>query len=197
MTDSPPSSSIDDTHRNPAESENTMLTNALIVNGLVLFAVLEADLGPARKLSRFRMLRPLLLSATIVPMFLEAVATHGTGFALEIGGGVAGVLLGLTAASLMSIRREPTTGRVVTRAGAAYAALWTAVIAARSCFSIGAVHWFNHPLATWMINHQVTGAAITDTLIVMAVAMTLARTLSLAARANQIRRLAPVAPIAV
>jgi hypothetical protein len=173
-----------------------MLTNALIINGLVLFAVLEADLGPARKLSRFRLLRPLLLSASIVPMFLEAIATHGTGLALEIGGGVAGILLGLTAASLMHIRREPATGRLVTRAGAAYAALWVAVIAARSCFSIGAVHWFSQPLATWMVNHQVTGAAITDTLIIMAVAMTVARTVSLAVRANQTRSHPAIAPSA-
>jgi len=173
-----------------------MLTNALIINGLVLFAVLEADLGPTRKLSRFRLLRPLLLSASIVPMFLEAIATHGTGLALEITGGVAGVLLGLTAASLISIRRQPQTGRLVTRAGTAYAALWIAVIAARSCFSIGAVHWFNHPLATWMTNHQVTGAAITDTLIIMAVAMTVARTASLAVRANQTRSHPAIAPSA-
>jgi hypothetical protein len=172
-----------------------MLTKALIVNGLVLFAVLEADLGPARKLSRFRLLRPLLLSASIVPMFLVALATHGTGLALEIAGGVVGVLLGLTAARMMTVRREPATGRLVTRAGAAYAALWIAVIAARSLFSIGAVHWFNHPLATWMANHQVTGAAITDTLIIMAVAMTLARTIGLGFRANEIRRGAPVASL--
>jgi hypothetical protein len=84
----------------------------------------------------------------------------------------------------------------VTRAGAAYAALWIAVIAARSCFSVGAVHWFNHPLATWMANHQVTTAAVTDTLIIMAVAMTLARTLSLAIRANQTRRHVPITAIA-
>jgi hypothetical protein len=172
-----------------------MLTNALIINGLVLFAVLESDLGPARKLSRWRLLRPLLLSASIVPMFLQAIATHGTGLALEIGGG-AEKDAGDAAANLISIRHQPTTGRLVTRAGAAYAALWTAVIAARSCFSIGAVHWFNHPLATWMANHQVTGAAITDTLIIMAVAMTLARTLSLAVRVNQIRRHVPIVPIA-
>jgi hypothetical protein len=75
----------------------------------------------------------------------------------------------------------------------AYAALWVAVIAARSCFSIGAVHWFNHPLATWMASHQVTGAAITDTLIIMAVGMTLARTLGLALRANETCRHVPVA----
>jgi hypothetical protein len=187
-TDGFPASSIDEANRDPVESEKAMLTKALIVNGLVLFAVLEADLGPGRKVSRFRLLRPLLMSASIVPLFLEAVATHGTGLALEIAGGVAGVLLGLTAASLMTLRREPATGRVVTRAGAAYAALWIAVIAARSCFSIGAVHWFNHPLATWMANHQVTAAAITDTLIIMAVAMTLARTATLALRANQIHR---------
>ena len=172
-----------------------MLTKALIVNGLVLFAVLEADLGPARKVSRFRLLRPLLLSASIVPMFLEAIATQGAGLALEIAGGVAGILLGLTAAGMMTVRREPATGRLVTRAGAAYAALWIAVIAARSFFSIGAVHWFSHPLATWMANHQVTGAAITDTLIIMAVAMTLARTIGLDFRANEIRREAGVAQI--
>ena len=172
-----------------------MLTKALIVNALVLFAVLEADLGPSRKITRFRLLRPLLLAAGIVPLFLQAIATHGTGLALEIGGGVAGVLLGLTAAGMMSIRRRPETGQLVTRAGAPYAALWIAVIAARSCFSIGATHWFNHSLATWMANHQVSGAAITDTLIIMAVAMTLARTLSLALRASQSRRGAAIAPI--
>ena len=165
-----------------------MLTNALIVNGLVLFAVLEADLGPARKVSTFRLLRPLLMAAAIVPLFLQAVATDGTGLALEIGGGVAGVLLGLTAAGLMSVRREPGSGRIVTRAGAVYAALWIAVVAARSCFSIGAVHWFEHPLATWMAGHQVTGAAITDTLVIMAIGMAIARTVGLAARAGQVRR---------
>lgn len=173
-----------------------MLTKALIVNGLVLFAVLEADLGPARKVSRFRLLRPLLLAASIVPMFMVAPATQGTGLALEIGAGVAGVLLGLTAARMMTVRREPATGRLVTSAGVAYAALWAVVVAARSCFSIGAVDWFNHPLATWMASNQVTGAAITDALIIMAVGMTVARTLCLATRANELRRRVPAAGLA-
>lgn len=30
----------------------------------------------------------MLLSVSIVPMFLEAIATHGTGLTLEIGGGL-------------------------------------------------------------------------------------------------------------
>jgi hypothetical protein len=189
-------SSIEGANRDLIESEKAMLTKALIVNAVVLFAVLEADFGPARKVGAFRLLRPLLTTLAIVPLFLAAVATHGTGLALEIGGGVAGVLLGITAARLLSVRREPATGRLVTRAGAAYAALWIAVIAARSCFSIGAVHWFSHPLGTWMVSNQVSGAAITDTLIFMAIGMTLARTLGLAVRANEIRRRVPVAQTA-
>lgn len=135
-----------------------------------------------------RLLRTLLLAASIVPMFLEALAGHGTGLALEIGGGVAGVLLGLSAAALLRVRRDPAAGNVVARAGVAYAALWVAVIAARSCFSIGAVHWFNHAPTTWSVENQVTGAAITDTLVIMAVGMTLARTLGLAVRANGVQR---------
>jgi hypothetical protein len=173
-----------------------MLTNALIVNGLVLFAVLQADLGPARKVSRMRLLRPLLVSAAIVPFFLEPLAGHGTGLALEIGGGVAGVLLGLAAASLLGVRREPGTGQVVTRARVAYAAVWIVVIAARSCFSIGAVDWFSHPLGTWMVNNHVTTGAITDTLVIMAVAMTLTRTVSIAMRASQTRRQAGFSAVA-
>ena len=169
-----------------------MLTKALIVNVLVLFAVLEADLGPARKVTRFRLFRPLFMAASIVPMFLVALAGQGTGLALEISGGALGILLGLAAASLMAVRRDPGSGRVVTRAGIAYAGLWIAVIGARSCFSIGAVHWFPHALAGWCVENQVTGAAITDTLIIMALGMTLARTLGLAVRSHGVRRQAPV-----
>ena len=43
-----------------------------------------------------------------------------------------------------------------------------------------------------MLRHQVTGDALTDALIIMAVAMTLTRTLALAARATTSRRQAPV-----
>jgi hypothetical protein len=191
MTDHALRRSIDGAICNPVESEKAMLRDALIVNALVLFAVLEADLGPARKVTRFRLLRPLLMSAAIVPLFVQALATHGTGLALEIGGGVAGVLFGVAASRLMSVRLDSTTGRPVTRAGVAYAALWISVIVARSCFSIGAVHWFNHALDTWCFSHHVTGAAITDTLIIMAIAMSLARTFGLGIRTREFVRHTP------
>ena len=59
--------------------------------------------------------------------------------------------------------------------------LWSLVIGARAAFSYGASNWFPTQLAHWYIAHQVTGDAITDGLIFMAVAMMLTRTIGLAA----------------
>jgi hypothetical protein len=162
------------------------LTQALVINAVVLFAVLEADLGPHRKIGWFRLLRPILLAGGIIPLYLTALATHGTALTLEIAGGVAGLLFGLLATSFMGVYRSPRTGRPTSRAGWGYAAVWTGVIGARAAFSYGSYHWFTNPLGTWMTEHQVNSDAITNALILMAVAMTLARTLTLAVRAGAV-----------
>jgi hypothetical protein len=160
------------------------LTQAMIVNAAVLIAVLEADLGPHRKIGRMRIVRPLLLTGAIVPLYLTALTTHGTGLTLEIAGAVAGLLLGLLATLLMTVYRSPKTGKPVSRAGAGYAGVWVAVIGARAAFSYGSSHWFRAQLGTWMNNHDVSVDAITNTLILMAVAMVLTRTIGMAARAR-------------
>ena len=61
---------------------------------------------------------------------------------------------------------------------------------ARAAFSYGVYHWFPAPLAQWCVAHQVTGAAITDGLIFMAITMVLVRTLGLYTRATRL----PAAP---
>jgi hypothetical protein len=104
------------------------LTQAMIINAVVLFAVLEADVGPHRKIGPFRFVRPLLMTVAIVPLYLTALTTHGTGLTLEIAGAVAGALLGLLATSLMAVYRSPKTGKAVSRAGLGYAAVWTVAI---------------------------------------------------------------------
>jgi membrane protease YdiL (CAAX protease family) len=162
------------------------LTEAMIVNGVVLATVLATDLGPARKIATMRLVRPVIAAAIIIPLFVDRPVTHGTGLAVEIAGAVAGVLGGLAAAALIGVYRSPKTGQPVSRAGWPYALLWTAVIAARAAFSYGSAHWFEPQIVSWAIANQVSVAAITDGLIFMAVAMVLVRTAGLRVRASRL-----------
>lgn len=170
------------------------LTQAMIVNGAVLAAVLQADLGGDRKVGKMRILRPVFLAVGIVPLFLDAPATHGAGLLLEIGAVLAGLLCGILATCLMKLYRSPQTGKPVTRAEAPYALLWTAVIGARAAFSYGSAHWFPTQLTAWAVREHISAAAITDGLIFMAVAMLLTRTIALAARAAALPAGTPSAP---
>ncbi|HEV3171779.1 MAG TPA: hypothetical protein VGZ32_15615 [Actinocrinis sp.] len=168
----------------------TALTQAEIVNGAVLIATLHSDLGAHRKIGALRILRPAAIAAGVIPLFLDPVVTHGNGLAVELAGVAAGLLGGLAALGLTRVYRSPRTGKPVSRAMWPYALLWIVVIGARAAFSYGASHWFPTQLASWCQAHQVTGAAITDGLIFMAVAMLLTRTLGLAARAAALPRTA-------
>jgi hypothetical protein len=162
------------------------LTEEMIVNGVVLATVLASDLGPARKIGRMRLLRPVIAAAVIVPIFMKNPATSGSGLAVEIAGIVAGVLGGLAAAALMRVYRSPATGKPVSSAGWPYALLWTVVIAARAAFSYGAAHWFSSSIVAWATANKVSEAAIVDGLIFMAIAMVIVRTGGLAARASRL-----------
>jgi hypothetical protein len=167
------------------------LTEAMIVNGVVLATVLASDVDPARKIGRLRLLRPVLAAGVIIPVFLDHPVTHGNGLAGEIAGIAAGLLGGLAAAALMHVYRSPATEKPVSRAAWPYAIFWTLVIAARAAFSYGAAHWFTGSIVSWATAHQVSLAAVTDGLIFMAVAMVIVRTARLAARAARLPRSAP------
>ena len=162
------------------------LTEAEIVNGIVLATVLATDYGSARKINSMRLLRPVIAAAVIIPLFVDRPVSSGTGLVVEIAGVAAGLLCGLAAAALMGVYRSPSTGKPVSRAGLPYAALWTVIIAARAAFSYGAGHWFQTPLVSWAIANHVSEAAITDGLIFMAIVMVIVRTAGLGARAARI-----------
>jgi hypothetical protein len=162
------------------------LTDAMIVNGVVLATVLATDLGPARKIGPMRLLRPVVAAAVIIPFFVSSPVTHGSGLVVEIAGCVAGLLGGLAAAALMTVYRSPSTGRPVSGAGTPYAIFWVVIVGARAAFSYGAAHWFTAPLVSWAVANRVTAAAITDGLIFMAVVMIVVRTIGLGARAARL-----------
>src|SRR5262245_44656920 len=99
----------------------SQLTEAMIINGVVLATVLASDLGGARKIGLMRVLRPVVAAAVIVPLFVKAPATHGASLGVELAGVAAGVLGGMAAVALMKIYRSPASGSPVSRAGWPYA----------------------------------------------------------------------------
>ena len=169
-----------------------MSASIWIVNLVVLASVLGTDLG-RREVTRRRLLRPAIVAAVIVPMYLKHPATSGTGLALELTLSGVGLALGLAAAALLRTRRDPVGGQVVTRGGVGYAALWTGVVGARLAFSYGAQHWFGESLGRWMYQHSVTADALTDALVLMAIAMLLGRTGTLALRKRSVESVEPAA----
>src|ERR1700753_1680499 len=90
------------------------MTEALIINVVILAVVLESDLGPHRRVTWFRLLRPVVTALLIVPFFIKGVAGTGAGLTIEVLMAAAGVLLGWLASTRMRVYRSPRTGRPVT-----------------------------------------------------------------------------------
>ena len=164
-------------------------TTIWIINLVVLAAVLEADLGH-RKITRFRLIRPLVIAAVIAAFWISGVATSGTGLWVEAAGIGTGILLGIAAAALMRVYTAGD-GRPYSYAWIPYALLWMAVVGARLWFDYAAHHTFPVQLGTWMDANQLTKSALIDAFIFLALAMLLTRTGSLAVRSRALHGTPP------
>ena len=150
------------------------LTEAMIVNGVVLATVLATDLGPARKIGPARLLRPGDRRRRDHSAVCYRPVTTATALSFESPASWP-ALGGLAAVALMGVYRSPETGKPVSRAG------WPTRSSGPSSSAPGrrspTVRRTGSPADRQLgIANQVSEAAITDGLIFMAVVMVLVRT---------------------
>lgn len=165
-----------------------MNTTEIIVFVGIAALIIGTQVG-RRALTPRRFLVPVLAAALVAYHYLQSIPTVGGDLDFEIALASAGALLGVAAAALMRVERDGRTGRLMTRAGTAYAALWIAVFGGRLVFAWGATHLWQHQIFQFSLQHEITGsAAWTAAFVLMALSMVLARTAVVGIRALMVNR---------
>jgi hypothetical protein len=170
----------------------------VILSLAILGVVLESDLG-RKKIGWFRIARPVIVAAAIIPLFFTTLPTTGHDLLLQGAGALLGILLGLIAVSPAFVavgvdphfrnwwaRRRGLPDQVVaiTVAGSRYAAIWIAATVGRLAFAWTSKHAFPHALGTFLVNHQLSSVALTNALIFLPLGMDVFRSLGLWVRGS-------------
>lgn len=163
-----------------------MTTSQYLLNVGLLIVILGSSLG-TRTVTWRRLLIPLVSVLGAGTYFLQTVSTAGNDLYLEVAGLFAGLVFGVIAS--LTVRMRAEGGRVVARAGVAFAAVWLVAIGGRMLFAYGAEHWFAREIFTFSVNNHITGAtAWTVAFVLMALTMVITRVAVAAGRTLRLRR---------
>jgi hypothetical protein len=127
------------------------------------------------KITRARLVFPVVATIWVGLQFLHAVPTAGSDLALEVTLAVVGGTLGVLAGLATAVTRRGEGA--FAKAGFAAAILWVLGIGARMAFSIWVTHGGEPAVAHFSVVHHITsGAAWTAALVLMALAEVVSRT---------------------
>jgi hypothetical protein len=163
-----------------------MTTAEWILNCTLLGWVLLRNLG-TRPVTRSTYLVPLAVVAVAAGIYLRDIPGDGNDHLLELAGIGAGVVFGFAATACTRLVHDGS-GRLLARAGFAFAAVWVIAIGGRIAFAELATHSWGPAVARFSVAHQITGAdAWRTAFVLMALVMVLTRVAAtvLAARSRR------------
>jgi hypothetical protein len=127
------------------------------------------------KVTRARLLFPLLVTVFVASQFMRGIPTAGNDALLEASLAIAGAGLGVLAALFTSVERDGTTA--FAKAGAVAAVLWVVGIGARVGFSVWVSHGGSPEVARFSVaNHITSGHAWAAAFVLMAMLEVAVRT---------------------
>jgi drug/metabolite transporter (DMT)-like permease len=150
---------------------------------LLFTTILATQLG-RRTPTLHRLILPVLIVAGIGLQYLTNLPAGTASHLIEAAGIAAGLLFGLASTALVRVDKDPGTGRAVTTAGFAYAAVWTTALAARLAFAYGSTHWFHTALTHFTTANHINPATYATFFVLMVLTMITVRTISVIHRAH-------------
>src|SRR5215469_2086453 len=151
-----------------------MSTSDYITYTALFVAILATQLG-TRHPTLDRLLLPVVIVGGIGFKYLRALPSGSTAHLLELGGVAAGVAFGLASIPLFKVGKD-AAGRLVTRSGVAYGALWISALVGRLAFAYGSTHWFHGALVSFSIANRVAPATYGSAFVLMVLTMIAIRT---------------------
>jgi hypothetical protein len=161
-----------------------MTTTDYITYTALFVFILATQLG-RRTPTLDKLLLPVVIVGAIGFKYLQNLPAGTANHLLELAGLGAGVLFGIVSTKLVKVGKDPETGRGVTRAGWAYAAVWTIALAARMLFAYGSTHWFHTALVHFSIANHIAPATYGTFFVLMVLTMISIRTMSVITRARR------------
>lgn len=161
----------------------TDMEQALTISGGIFGVMMLTQYG-RRKYDLHKVLMPIGTVSAVGYFYLKGMPSEHVDLVVYLVGAAIGVACGVVATLVTGVERDPVSGRVHTRCGAGFVAIWSAVVALRVAFIYLVEHndWFRRHLGTFMTEHHIVSDAIAPFFVIMALAMVLARVFLLLAR---------------
>lgn len=170
------------------------MSDALIFSGIFLALVLATQVG-RRRHNVLLAVAPFVSCAVIGTLVIVTGShTYTSGDILAgVLGSAVGISVGVALTAAMAVYRRTDTGKLYTRAGWGYLAIWLAVLCTRVAFIwlLQNVPSFGRVTADFLVRNDLTSDGVALFFLLMALAMVLTREVGVLVRAARIGRAAP------